>query len=674
MNNEKQQVNVTNAAADKKNKKFKGLAKKIAENIILMVGISSVMTGAVCAYLNYETTLGTLSNTMNETSQLAADMVDKALDEYIAIAYETGSIARLADETRPVEDKQAIIEQRIKSHNLDGGLLLDSTGRNIFDGTDYSGTDNFKQAMQGNNYVDTPAMNQQTGKIQVMVSAPLWEGGIPNTKPIGAVVYIPDGEFLNDIMRSIEIGEKGHAFLLDRNGTNIADPDSSLVGVENIIEQAKSDSALNSLAVLEERMIRGEDGYGYYSYNGVRKIASFSPVPDTEDWSIAVVAVTGNFMSQFYISIIVTIILVLTFMVLGVVLGAKTGRKIAAPIGQCLERLQLLSEGDLDTQVPEVHTADETEMLLSVLGSTIHSLQDVVSDISGQIGSLAMGDFTVQVNRVYAGDFEQISISMKQIISSLNEAMKEIDGNADRVRGGSGDLSRASQTLAEGASDQASAIQELTATITDISEKIQDTSVRADEVKKHVDGMNNELHQSSGHMHEMTGAMEKIKDSSGQIANIIKSIEDIATQTNLLSLNAAIEAARAGEAGRGFAVVADEVRQLAEQSAQAAKTTTELIENSIRAVEEGTALSEVTADSLQQVVNIAGQVTAAIDEISAAAVVQASAAQQVTEGVNQIANVVESNSATAQECSASSEELSTEANLLKELLEKFKYA
>ena len=251
--------------------------------------------------------------------------------------------------------------------------------------------------------------------------------------------------------------------------------------------------------------------------------------------------------------------------------------------------------------------------------------------------------------------------------------MRDIDSNAESVQKGAMDLAGASQSLAEGATDQASAIEELTATITDISEKIYVNAQNAEKARVIVASMNEQIIESNAHMKKNTEAMDKIREASDKIAEIISSIEEIADQTTLLALNASIEAARAGENGRGFAVVATQVGVLADQSSEAARNTKDLIQNAITAVEEGMQLANSTAESLLAVVDNAKTVNDSMTEIAAASDNQALAAAQITEGINQIAGVVESNSATSQESAAASEELSSQADMLKELVGRFRY-
>lgn len=666
-------TNVRKEKNSNSSNKFVSIKKQISNTVSVIVIVCNVILGAVASYLCYTSSMETLTETMDDTSKIASERVEAELKEYTAIAYETGSIARLADAERSIEDKQEIIQQRINDHNLSGGTILDQNGKDIFNGNDYSAHEAYKQAMQGNTYVATPQQNQLTNSISAIVSAPLWEGGIPHTTTVGVILYAPNEEFLNDIMRSISIGEGGTAFMVSNDGTTIADLDSSLVGVENLIEIGKTDKSVEALGKVVEKMVLEDDSYGFYDFNGVRKMATFSRVAGTENWSVAVTIKVSEFMTQFYISLIVTIIMVIVFTIIAIYLGNARGKKILTQIKMGVTRIELLSQGDLSTEVPKPVQNDEMALLLGSLEITVSSLKNVISDISNQLMAIADGNLKITMVHEYNGDFIEISNTFVAIIERLKTTMSDIDINASRVATGADDLSKASQSLAEGATDQAGAVEELTASMTDISEKIQDNATNAKEVRNIVNAVNNEIRESNEHMEAMTGAMAKIKDASNEIANIINTINDIATQTNLLSLNAAIEAARAGEAGKGFAVVADEVRELAEQSAKAAKNTSMLIENSIKAVEEGTQLAETTAESLNKVVENAMRVDKAINDIAEASMAQAETAEQINLGVSQIATVTEANSAAAEESAAASEELSGEAALLKENINKFKY-
>ena len=670
---EKRKDSVEKVSRGKNDGQFIGIGERISKRFGRVIMICCIVLGVITSVLSYISSISAVSETINNTSDVAANYVSSALQEFVAIAYETGSIARLADPEKTTEEKKAILDQRIKDHDFDGGYLIDSSGVDVITGQNLSDRVYFTESMKGNTYVSTPAYSEVTGKVSYVVSAPLWEGGIPGTTPVGVIAYVPNGEFLNDIKRSIKVGEGGTAFMLDKNGITIADLDSSLVGVEDSVALGDTNPRLKKYSAICKKMIAGGNGTGTYSYNGKTKVVAYSPVPDTDGWSIGVAAVRNEFLKMFYISLVATIIFVMAFTIYGVKVGVRLGHAVAAPLGRAVDRLKLLAEGDIHSEVPEPTENDETKILLDCLSETMQDLNKIITDISSDLAELADGNFMINVDETYKGDFAQISDSFRDIVGSLSAALGEIDSNAESVRKGATDLAGASQLLAEGATDQASAIEELTATMTDISEKIHANAENAAKAKKVVNGMNDQVSESNAQMKQSTEAMEKIKEASNKIAEIISSIEEIASQTNLLALNASIEAARAGEAGKGFAVVATQVGTLSEQSSEAAKNTKQLIQNAIQAVEDGTKLANSTAESLLLVVENAKTVGDAIDEIAIASEEQADATAQITEGVNQIAQVVESNSATSEESAAASQELSTQADLLKELVDRFKY-
>lgn len=652
---------------------FVSIEKKISSRFGRFIMFCCIVLGVVTSVLSYISSISAISETINETSALAGNYVSAALKEYVAIAYETGSIARLADPEKTVEEKASILNQRIKDHGFEGGYLIDSNGIDVITGENLSDREYFKEGMKGNTYISTPAYSEVTKRVSYVVAAPLWEGGIPGTQTVGVIAYIPNGEFLNDIMRSIKVGDGGTAFMLDHNGITIADIDSSLVGVEDSVALGDTNPRLKKYSSICKKMVAGEDGTGTYRYNGKTKVVAYSQVPDSNGWSIGIAAVRNEFLGKFFLALGLTVVFVVIFTISGIKDGVKLGKAVAGPLVTAVDRLKLLAEGDIHTEVPAPTENDETAVLLNSIAATVQDLNKIILDINNDLAEIAEGNFMISVDEDYKGDFADISESFRLIISSLSNAMREIDSNAESVQKGATDLAGASQQLAEGATDQASAVEELTATMTDISEKIHVNAENAEKVRKIVASMNDQVMESNDQMKQSTAAMGKIKEASDKIAEIIGSIEEIASQTNLLALNASIEAARAGEAGKGFAVVATQVGTLSEQSTEAAKNTKVLIQNAISAVEEGTRLANSTAESLMLVVDNANIVRDAIAEIAVASDTQAEATAQITEGINQIASVVESNSATSQESAAASTELSTQADSLKELVGRFRY-
>lgn len=368
--------------------------------------------------------------------------------------------------------------------------------------------------------------------------------------------------------------------------------------------------------------------------------------------------------------IIIIIVLVILNIAFILSLCIILTRSIVKPISEIKSAISSLSIGKLDSNIT-YESKNELGELADDMRKTLKALSGYISNISYTLGEISKNNLNVAVDMDYIGDFSPIKYSMEEIISSLNNTIELIGDSAEQVTNGSEQVSGGAMLLSQGATEQASAIQQLSASIAEVSEQVIKNAENAKNASDISAVASKEVENGNKLMIQMTEAMEEIGRASGEIEKIIKTIDDIAFQTNILALNAAVEAARAGSAGKGFAVVADEVRNLAGKSSESAKNTTALIENAIKAVENGTKIAEQTAKSLHMIVEGAKQSTSLIDKIAEASKEQSSSIEQISLGVEQISVVVQTNSATAQESAASSEELSGQAQILKELVSRF---
>ena len=384
----------------------------------------------------------------------------------------------------------------------------------------------------------------------------------------------------------------------------------------------------------------------------------------------------GNFNSamnsqriQMTLSITISAIAVAFAVVMAVMLI----RAVVVPVQEMQQLMEDMEEGHLDA-VAKYESRDELGMLANSIRATLKFLQDVIGDVDYLLTGFGNGDFTVstRIGEKYVGDYKSLLTSMSKLKENLSGTLSQINQSADQVSAGSDQVSSGAQALSQGATEQASSVEELAATINEISNNIEQNAKNAELASTNSEHVKEQAEESGKRMQEMLSAMEDISNTSGEIGKIIKTIEDIAFQTNMLSLNAAVEAARAGAAGKGFAVVADEVRNLAAKSADASKNTSALIEGALQAVERGTKIANETASALNDVVSGVGDVAATIDQISSASKDQSDAVRQVTLGIDQISSVVQTNSATAEESAAASEELSGQAQILKNLVGQFR--
>lgn len=376
---------------------------------------------------------------------------------------------------------------------------------------------------------------------------------------------------------------------------------------------------------------------------------------------------SAKMANQTTILMLIIFSIVLVYVILNVI---ALKRQFKKPMDIILKASHEIANGNLHTEI-NYESKNEFGVLIGDFNKMKEYLTTVIEDIDTSLDEIGTGNFNLQSNCDYVGDFIPIQKSLRNITSSLSHTMKEIHMASERVAGGAEQMSDGAQVLSEGATNQASAIQQLAATITTISRQIGQNADYASGANNKVEQVGSQIIESSSQMQHMIDAMKNISEKSNEIANIIKVIENIASQTNLLSLNASVEAARAGEQGKGFAVVANEVKALAEQSAEAAKNTADLITGSIQAVEEGTKIANRTADELRRVAQDAKEITESVEKITAATQEQAQAITQVTSGVDQISCVIQSNSSTAQETAAASEELTAQASVLKGLVDQF---
>lgn len=376
------------------------------------------------------------------------------------------------------------------------------------------------------------------------------------------------------------------------------------------------------------------------------------------------------------LSIVLSVVIVLVIaasIVLSMRIGKKIAMGISGPLAELGKRFKLFATGDLTSPFPESDSEDEVADMVRDAVEMANMLKTIIRDIGELLKEMESGNYAItsKVQDSYTNDFRQVILSLRGLRDQMTKTLRSIGEASDQVSSGSMNLADAAQSLAEGATEQAGAVEELQATIIDITETMEMSAKSAEESYNQAQNYADEADRSREEMHTMVTAMEKISESSAKIGNIISEIESIASQTNLLSLNASIEAARAGEAGRGFSVVAEEIRQLAEQSAKAAVDTRELIESSMKEIAEGSRAVERASGSIDNVVSGIKQIAESSKNLSVMVITQAETMRQAEQGISQISEVVQNNSATAEESSATSQQLSAQAATLDELVGQF---
>ncbi len=652
----------------------KSIRSKIKSGVVQLVAGAVVLLTVISTIVNVGSSMSTIESAMSETAKVTADRLAMELQATANIAIELGGVAELSSEQCTAEQKQELINQRVEYYGMVRGKLIGADGICEYDGTDYNDREYFQKSMQGESFISDPVLSKTDGKLSIIISAPVWKGGVPGSEVVGVVFLTPDNNLLNDIVADIKMSKNGGCYMLSSSGVTIAHSKPSIAEAQqNTIEMAKNDRSLKKLARLEQKMVAGGEGYGLYSEGAVTKLLAYAPVPGTNGWSVALYAPILDFMAATNLGIVICIIVLVTSLVYSSHFANKLGSEIGDPLTECAKRIKLLANGDLQTPVPQIQAENEIGVVAEATGAIVESLKIVIQDADGMLGEMAEGNFNVDTTMEshYLGDFHGLLDSMRKLSNTMSGTLNNIQEVVSQVALGAGQMSEAAQNLAEGASDQAGEVEKLQDTISTVTGMISDSAQALNESYGQAKNYQKEALISSKEMEELTEAMGSIRETSNQVNNIIAEIENIASQTNLLSLNAAIEAARAGEAGKGFAVVADQIRKLADDSAQSAVHTRELIEATLQEIGKGSQITDRTSASLQKVMEGIEILAMAASNASQTSRTEADEMSQIKLGIEQISSIVQNNSAAAQETSATSEELSAQATNMDELVNRF---
>ena len=651
-------------------KRKRGIAKKLVGAIMATI----VIMVAALLLIVYNRVSDAL---LDKSEKLLQETTDKALQETSAWMNKTLTMLEMQRDTIEYENMDIPGMQEYIRHTVNqndaypAGLYTALTDGSLYHasfvpGPDFNALEKswYQDGIQSEDFILGDVYFDEDSQSYVVGASGALKDAQGNVRGVAAAdVYL---DSISDIVAGIELEKTGGIFLVDtRTGTIIGHKDKDMTG--RVMSEFKGDM----YAYANEQIVSGVSGLSIYEENMYIQVEQ---VPNSDWTAVAYVSKTEVLSDLVTLTGMMGTVAVIAVIAAAVLIILMVRRIIGRPVAELSQVAAKIAEGELDQTIRH-SSNDELGELADNFGRTVVRLRDYVTyidEISEKLQEIADGNLDFQLSHEYVGEFSKIKESLEAISRAFNDTMGQISVAAGQVSEGAGYVSDGAQTLSQGSVQQHDAVELLASHITEVSDGIQRTAKGAEKASRISKEVGSNILESNDKMQHMNEAIQKISSKSTEIHSIIKTIEDIAFQTNILALNAAVEAARAGEAGKGFAVVADEVRNLAGKSSEAAKNTTVLIDQTVEAVEEGTNMARDTAESMMAVVAQAEEVNTLIEGIAEYSAKQASATEEVIRGIDRISDVVQTNMSTAEKSAAASEELSGQANMLRDLVSKFR--
>jgi len=569
----------------------------------------------------------------------------------------------IPDAAATAENRRALLTEVAEIYEFHTVALYDLDGRLIqgIDGAPESLNSGFFALLKETDNLTTNSSTIYQDKLGVTMGMPVKWNGETALYVVGVYKY----DTLNDVISSINLGRTGMAYMVNRQGVVTGHPDQSLVlGGSSLVQLSGGDGE----AV--ERVTTGETGATEFSIDGKKMLVAFSPIRGTQ-WSLVIQIPKSDYNHFINGAMLVSILATLMVLAVSMLLVLRLAHSISRPVKRVTDRMVALSNGDLHTEVLALDTGDELEVMTKTLDATLESVNRYISDIQQVLTHVADGDLRTEPQVDYMGDFALIRGSLYTITKSMNETLLGFRAAADRLTEMAEQLSGQSVRLHQASLDQNQSTEKLVHEVAHVKERLTDVTQSSDRARSQTGEITRRIQSANEQMAALSSAMDDISANAQQITKIAKDIEDIAFQTNILSLNASVEATRAGVAGKGFAVVANEVKRLATKSAEAARSATEMVNNTKAIIQTGVELTADTAGSLRAIFDVSAQINTISDQLATAVQGQEEALSVMEERIAVISDIADRNLQNAGETEQSSGSLAREAEALQTQVRKF---
>lgn len=642
------------------------ILKNTTLNILVLVLVCCVFMALAMQSLANNILLDSLQPMARQSAKTVEANIHLLADRMMTIADDPrmdGAAGNDADAELIRKNREEVLSEAAEIYELYTIALYDLEGnllQGIKDAPESLDSSFFSLLLETDNLTTDPSTIFQ-GNLGITMGMPVKENGETSMYVVGVYKY----DTLSDIINSINLGENSTAYMVNHDGIITGHPDESQVLSENTLSQINGG---NEDAVA--RITTDETGAIELPVDGKKMLTAFSPIRGTQ-WSLVIQIPKSDYNHFINGAMLVSALSNLAVLIVSILLVLRLARSISRPVKSVTERMVLLSDGDLHTEVVSVHSRDELELMAMTLNDTVESVNQYILDIRQVLAQVADGNLKTEPQMDYKGDFTLIRDSLNSILRSMDETISGFRAAAVRLANMAEELSGQSGELHHASLEQNQSTEELVNEVVHVKNRLADVMESSSQTRNKTEEIAQCIKEANTQMAALSKAMDNISSNALEITKIAKAIEDISFQTNILALNASVEAARAGNAGSGFAVVANEVQDLAVKSAEAAQSATEMIENTRNIIRTGVDLNADTASSLKAISDVSAQISEISDRLVTAVEGQENALSSMEERIETISAIADRNLQNAEGTEQSSGLLAQEAEKLQAQVKNF---